>query len=541
MYADLHCHSFLRPFERTDITANPPVMSGNPCDDTSVWHIAREAGDLADIEHQLGFIGYTQSDFTQVAGNNSAVVVVSLFAVENGFFELRKSIASAILGALGIKDFLERFLGMVISKFNIDDIRDVQLNVLTYKEVLDRSVAFMINGQTTTVDLSGCAQADYTSLQGRGYELIKPGTAAMPGANDLKVLWSIEGGNCLWSAVQVTADDMWDGRNFETKNGLKDATAKYNPLPQFGADYRSHITVDAINNKQLAQLIPWAACDQLVANVADLKNLEFRPFFITLGHHFYNGIVGHPSSLQPLTDLKLLDQSFGCNSDITNAGWCVINEMLREPAKRILVDVKHMSIIARQSYYTFRRNNYPDVPVVFSHGSVYGASLKNGIYTSNADIIPSPDGMAINFYHHDINLFDEDIMEITLSGGLIGLEFDQRVNGVKGEHPDNKMPEMIWHNIRYIAEVAVNYVQEGQSVWGFISLGTDFDGIINPMDKGQTAGMINDLRAYIKSFLSGYLMTPNPLRYEDNAMDIETVLDKIFFQNIIDFAGKYYV
>ncbi len=541
MYADLHCHSFLRPFERTDITANPPVMSGNPCDDTSVWHLAREAGDLVDIEHKLGFIGYTESAFSQVAGNNGAVMVVSLFAVENGFFELRKSLMSAILSRLGMKKLLEQFLGMVISKFNITNIKIVQMNLFTYKEVLEKQINFMVKGQFTTVNLATCNQADYAGLQGKGYELIKPGKASLPANSSIKVLWSIEGGNCLWSKVQLTAADMWDGRNFEEKAGLKEAAAKYNPLPQFGNDYRRHITINAIKNKELVQLIPWKVCDQLVANVAELKNLECRPFFITVGHHFYNGLVGHPASLQPLTDLKLLDQSFGWNSDITNAGWCVINEMLREPGKRILVDVKHMCIKSRQSYYEFRRNNYPDVPVIFSHGSVYAASLKNGIYTSNADIIPSPDGMAPNFYHHDVNLFDEDIMEITQSRGLIGIEFDQRINGVKGEHPDHIMPEMIWHNMRYIAEVAAGYLHDGQSVWDVLSLGTDFDGIINPMSKCQTASMINDLRSYIKGFLSGYLGTPNPLAYADNAMDIETVLDKIFFKNIVDFAAKYYV
>src|ERR1035441_8823836 len=109
-YSDLHCHPFLRPFERTDADNNSPVMSNNPCDETSVWHLASEGGVISEAEHTLGFIGYTEADFTHVVANKGAFIVASLFAVENGFFELKKGIASAILQVMGLKSLLESLL-----------------------------------------------------------------------------------------------------------------------------------------------------------------------------------------------------------------------------------------------------------------------------------------------------------------------------------------------------------------------------------------------------------------------------------------------
>jgi len=151
------------------------------------------------------------------------------------------------------------------------------------------------------------------------------------------------------------------------------------------------------------------------------------------------------------------------------------------------------------------------------------------------------DSMAQYFYHHDINLFDDDIREIVQSRGLIGVEFDQRVNGVKGEHPGQLIPEMIWHNIRYIAEAATKYLADGQSAWDILSLGTDFDGVINPMEKCQTAGMIGSLRLFIKPLLHDYLAGACPLGPQDKALDADVILDKLFFGNILSFAAKYYI
>ena len=545
MYSDLHCHSFLRSFERTD-PGTTPVMSPNPCDDTSVWRKALDAGDLTDMEHAIGFIGYTQADFTDVSANNGALVVASLFAVEDGFFELRKGVVSAFLTAIGMKNLLEAFLGRLISKFKLEQIEYTQNMVYDYFDVLMKQVNFMMNGPKAP-DTSSCADALYSNLPGVQYEVVMPGAVAAPGAQTIKVLWSIEGGNSLWTTVTGTSSGDWDCRNFDKKN-IKDAVAKYRAIDD--PNYRNLLSPAMISAHQLTELIPWEVCDQVAANLTTLKNLSSRPFFITIGHHFYNGMVGHPSSLQPLTGdtkvfgikLHLLDQSFGCNSDITNLGWVVINEMLQDANNRILVDVKHMSIMSRQSYYAFRKNNYPDVPIVFSHGAVYGASLQHGIYTSNADIINNTtDDQAGNFYKHDVNLFDEDIKEIVLSNGIIGIEFDKRVNGVKAERSDNDLkPDMIWHNMRYIAELANTVIQPTQSVWDFISLGTDYDGIINPMPDFGTADRIPMLRTMISGLLTTYLATTTAINNQDRQMGVDAILDKIFFQNIIDFAAKNY-
>lgn len=195
-YADLHCHSFLRPFERTD-AGSTPVMSVNPCDDTSVWHKVTEAGTISDVEHSLGFIGYTEADFTHVTANNGAMIVASLFAVEDGFFELRKGLVSAFLTIVGQKNLLEALMGNLISKFKLEQIEYTQDKVYDYFEVLMKQVDFMLNASSFKPDLTNCGQAGYAGLQGKQFEVVKPGMVSAPDANTIKVLWSIEGGNCL--------------------------------------------------------------------------------------------------------------------------------------------------------------------------------------------------------------------------------------------------------------------------------------------------------------------------------------------------------
>ncbi len=547
MYSDLHCHSFLRPFSRTDLV-DPGIMPANPCDDSSVWHKTREGGDLVDLEHSIGFVGYTQTDFTNVFRNNDgALLVVSLFAVEAGFFELRKGVFTAILTGLGVRNVLEAFVGQLISKFGKDHIRDTQDGTYDYFDILMKQVNFVMQS-SGVADTSHCTSADYAQLPGKKFEFVMPGGQFVPNASTIKLLWSIEGGNSLWSTVRDRKGNKWNGRNFERK-GIKRDVENYTAQP--GLDYASRMTPSIIDQRLMEELIPWEVCDQLKINLNKVKGLQARPFFISIAHHFYNGLCGHASSLQPLTgvnivkgvQLHLLDQWFGCNSDITNLGWVIINEMLKDRNKRILVDTKHMSVRARLSYYEFRRNHYADAPIICSHGAVYGGHLRDPkIFEKSDDIVDNmADQFAKFFYKEDINLLDDDIMEIVKSNGIIGVEFDKRVNGVKADRGKNgQMPDMIWHNMRYIAEVATLHKQPGQSAWDFISLGTDYDGIINPIDNYGTAETIPDLRTFVRGLLTNYLATTTMLKDSDRQMNVNTILDKIFFQNIIDFAGKYY-
>ena len=61
--------------------------------------------------------------------------------------------------------------------------------------------------------------------------------------------------------------------------------------------------------------------------ISKSKAWPYPPFFVTLAHHFDNGLGGHAISLSD-TISKFVDQKKGLNSDITPLGIEVIKSLL---------------------------------------------------------------------------------------------------------------------------------------------------------------------------------------------------------------------
>ncbi|MBO9637172.1 MAG: hypothetical protein J7576_03310 [Siphonobacter aquaeclarae] len=129
--------------------------------------------------------------------------------------------------------------------------------------------------------------------------------------------------------------------------------------------------------------------------------------------------------------------------------------------KNLLPDVKHMSWKARRELYAFRKAAGFDQPVICSHAGFAGCwfdsngqSLSDYILAIVLDgpqsrlILGKPnpyfDDHQIGFNASSINLFNEDIAEIFLSGGLIGLSMDQRILGYSDVHDANGMPTNVF-------------------------------------------------------------------------------------------------
>jgi microsomal dipeptidase-like Zn-dependent dipeptidase len=140
-------------------------------------------------------------------------------------------------------------------------------------------------------------------------------------------------------------------------------------------------------------------------------------------------IISHP---------KLLPSG----KEITPLGREVIKQALRRPG-RILIDVKHMSLKARKEYYRILRTDFPNenIPVIASHAAVTGTSYQNiKAFCQNAGdpglikvryVMPSGHIAGTRFNPSSINLYDEEIDIIIRSGGIIGLNFDERLLGIK--------------------------------------------------------------------------------------------------------------
>ena len=81
---------------------------------------------------------------------------------------------------------------------------------------------------------------------------------------------------------------------------------------------------------------------------------------------------------------------------------------------------------------------------------------------------------------------------IVKTDGLFGLSFDQRILGITKENKSSKRNgiELLWDNIEGIAKSAYsnpNLIEtEKPKIWKCITLGTDFEGLIDPIDHYPT-------------------------------------------------------
>ena len=208
---------------------------------------------------------------------------------------------------------------------------------------------------------------------------------------------------------------------------------------------------------------------------------KVRILYLTLCHFSPCGAVGtHAFAIAgvPAKKLKFFfpDQNPG---GIQELGWRIIDTCLNHDPIT-LIDVKHMSLRSRLQYYTFAAQR--NVPVLASHVGVCGLSWKTWLnnlldpthqdqrrFRINDDqvlcISKRPKGIRkgkyiTKFNPQTINLFDEDLVAIANSGGLIGLTADQRILG--------------WSNKQTIAEVlAMDDFQELCRQTGQIILAKD--------------------------------------------------------------------
>jgi microsomal dipeptidase-like Zn-dependent dipeptidase len=127
----------------------------------------------------------------------------------------------------------------------------------------------------------------------------------------------------------------------------------------------------------------------------------------------------------------------------------LVKECYNQPKDQVtLVDVKHMSFYSRQYLYAMRAaNGWTHIPLVASHMGVTGTSLERNTYVKRFAGVGDEQIKRLKFWRKKglgntlfnpwtINLYDEDILAILQSRGLIGISFDQRIVGAGKVYPE---------------------------------------------------------------------------------------------------------
>lgn len=281
---------------------------------------------------------------------------------------------------------------------------------------------------------------------------------------------------------------------------------------------------------------------EVLANVEKVKNWDKRLFFIGMTHHFDNEMVGHAQSLHGIVS-KLCDQSERMNEGFNDLGWKVLRKLLdNSDGKRVLIDLKHLSVKARKEYYGFLDKEYSNenIPLIVSHGAV------NGLRSFNERVEDDLFNYG-KFQSDDINFFDLELVRIADSGGLFGIQFDERRVGSKNELKKTgpflsrrKMlfhkSKLIWNQIQHIAEV-LN--RNNKYAWGIQSIGSDYDGMVNSLNGFWSSEDMPLFDSYLEKHAYNFIASSQSDNLKDfNKIKAADIVERFMHSNAYEFLKK---
>ena len=539
-FADLHCHPAFWSFNkiRNSDLEFPPDNPGN-----HIWNIELDQKKLKLMKKGARAI-YSQSDFSSLSKGEVRLVFAALYSMEKGFFMgnrekgYKADVVSGVFDQLLLNwpRFLRKIISFVLSPFN------KLLSKVLNNEGWGRDLVqkWIMSFSTARINHFQDARYKYfeeLSLEHDFYKKFENANPVPPASLTTKKYQLIKNNDHLGKVISGT-DDIAVVFSLEGFHSLALETDPASP------DYLK------------------LADEATILQRIKMAKEEWNVFFITFSHHFSNHLAGHAHSLPKLL-MEIADPKPLMNEGFLEPGEKYIRNLLsitdkNEPdlsaGRRILIDVKHFSALSRSHYYNriilpYNTNHPKDtIPVIASHCGYYGQN-ENGLKIELSHLIAEmkneqDDSFANGFYKWNINLCDEDIKVIVESGGVIGLSFDQRIMGEKNIK-DTSLK--YWMNTvsrcitAMVSSSIANVSIHPERIWQTLCLGTDFDGLIDPLNAFSTAEQFNAFRAELLRFLNiikeshgDYLFLNN------NPYNPDKVLDMICFENAYNFTLTHF-
>jgi microsomal dipeptidase-like Zn-dependent dipeptidase len=461
-----------------------------------------------------------QGDFCQLARGKVRVVMASLYPIEQGFLKVRPF----HLGSDNITDFLIK----TIVDFPKQRADEIQSPDHEYFDDLLKELNFM---QASALPVTHKVFVNPFQRKEFRYRIVSD-------FNDLKNLLNL-------------SDD-------------------FSPGPACEDTIAVVLTIEGahslgVGQKNTAKIEPVDLIPKLRENILELKKLgppgeegAWCPFFISLDHHFWNQLGGHAVSLWKVIR-KVLDQRKGINEGITEAGKFVVETLLdNQNGRRILIDVAHMSINVRKWYFDYIQQRGDHIPVIVSHTGVNGyRTMEEAEFHADADHVHDlADERYENSEKHnpwDVFVSDEEIMIIHNSGGIMGLNLDERIGMGKKRLDETKklarfkpakVAREIWikplvDEILYIARHIMDETGQSEGIWDNISMGSDFNGMITPLKPFNKADKFPDLQENLFKELINRRNSDAVLTGKSEP-DIQEITDKIMWKNNLRFLEKHF-
>ena len=477
-FIDFHCHPDMKPYGKT---WSQEIKGRNTTDtdsEFSIWH-RKDPGLLGGaVQLATGVAKFTQSDFTSLTKGNCRLICPSLYSIEKGFFDNK-------LGTGEPSDLADSFIAGV-GKPRVDYIQ----NINNYYEDLQLEYQYYLQLHNTTVNIDGV---------GYKYYIIR---------------------NYMEMQQYIDAHSDADNVLFVA------------------------LTIEGLHTLNTNLAAP-ASVDDFLKNLQAVKQWDYPPFFITFCHHFYNQLCGHAQSLFQIVHNNT-DQSEGMNTTFTEIGLKVLDAMLdTTTGKRIYPDIKHMSAQGRKDYLNLLSTKYAgeNIPVIVSHGAA------NGFRSMDEQVI---DGTATGskLMPNDINFYDNEILAVARSGGIFCLQLDEHrlasdetLKQIRHSVFLNKIrhyrSELVWNQVQHIAELLD---RNGLDAWNCMALGTDSDGIINPLNGFLTEETLPDLQSYLERHVYNYMSGRGAqILQPGNQVNAADIVNRIFYSNGLDFFKKWFI
>lgn len=569
--ADLHCHPSLKPLR--DPVRYPSIWKSGKnrkASDYFNWISPRKWAINSALKKMAN---YSQSNLNSCLAGNNRLLFVSVYPFERAFLKpdrpfsraskIHKNILQKIIFRKRISEKSRKIdvkVGSLLTGSSrdwlrpiINDIHNTEKNTLDYynEYIMARDYIFDNQGFSTNT-ATGISQ-EFKMVH--NYEEL----IAHQSNDTICGIYTVEG---MHSYVEYRKEDLFAKHSIDEIDAaeqlrLKDA-------------FISRINADRANQK--------------------------TPFFITFSHHFNNLLAGHAASFS--NSLKTLmpgfnvifDQNPGLDRGISTIGMDLIKNCLlsRSDGPRILIDTKHMSLLAREQYYEYINpfNKHTDIhkhiPVICSHTAVSGIETLIAAKFEKDDRINEMDSYVSRY---DINLTNEDISEIYKSHGLIGIcMHDGRMPGGRfrklllKKHKSNKDKikklhvQMFMTNVFHIVRVVSQYIKSinnnstteelKREAWKIISLGSDNDGIVDPFDHYNTASKLKEFKKDCIYYIQHYslpefddfkvvklrseldeveeFMSAEDLEELKFGQSAQQIANRIFYDNTAFFLSTYY-
>ena len=549
-YVDIHCHPSMKPF----------YSSKEHSKKKNLWEYIPESKVCNDlpplIKSQLGeMIRFSQVNLNSCLEGNLKVLFISLYPIERGWFSERKLIDVLTSDELILKSAV---CSSGLDKEVVADMREVidkDREINYFKELVGEY--HYINS-----DQAKSGEADKQFVVVNSYEEMTE-IIGNPEDKRIVLIVSIEGGHSL-----CRFDDFDDLKNtpFRKVNKLnKGELKKYKKI------FLENI--DVIKGKKYYPI--------QVDGKEHSVHFGHTPLYITFAHHYWNLLCGHSDSFGLGPDI-MLNQGRGKERRFTELGRIVLRKLLHRghDERRILIDIKHLSVRSRKEFFEIWKSEYDSIgdgfPIISSHTAVNGRPDYSALTLSEEN---EDDDFAGSFFNTaSINMYDPDIKMIHKSNGLIGLilnearlpgmesrdflrfnkskikkierkfrkkkiseqERNEQVGVLKNENKQEYL-KCLTANIFHIVRVI-----NKKSAWDIISIGSDFDGMIDALDSytkaDQFSTMADDLMGFIENNkgLEEIGLTASEMQRLKFGFSTEMIIKKIMSGNAIHFLQKYF-